>query len=116
MKLPFLPALSRRTRLALWAIALAVLAGNMGGELFGFFDYSEDVATACLVVLALLVLTPVDRTRRTVWIARKLHTNDGPRRWVEVRCDEAQHLKREPGWQVRRLVVVDDTVVEEHAE
>ncbi|MDM0113930.1 hypothetical protein QTI66_17375 [Variovorax sp. J22R133] len=92
------------------------MEGNVVGVAFGFFDYNDNVATVCLVVLALLVLTPVDRTRRTVWIARKLNTNVEPMLWVAVPPDEAVRRKREPAWQVRRLVVVDDTVVEEHAE
>ena len=64
----------------------------------------------------LLAFTPRDRTRRIVWMARRRSMNAEPMQWVEVRRAEASRLKHEPQWHVRRLVVEDGNVVEEHAE
>jgi len=113
LKLPFLPALPFRTWMAICGITFAVSLANAAGGLLGFWTSSNDVANAAVLVFILLAVTPLYFPPRVVFVAFRLDSETIG--WVEINEGDAWVLHREPNWRVRRLVVQNGKVIEDHA-
>lgn len=111
MKLRFLPALPWPAWCALWAIAMIASVVNwVGGHLLGWFEFSDEIATAGMIAFGLLMLTPLDHSGpRVHYYARR--TGEKDQAFVPVARGVARRLVLKPEFEVIRVTVAEDGVV-----
>lgn len=105
MKLSWLPTLSTRTWFALWAIAIVTMLAHAIGHWLGFFAWVEDLNMACIIVFLLLALTPVDASRRVVWMRRCPDYFVG--QWVLLNRRTLRQARDAGCWQLVRVELIN---------